>query len=621
MKFINGLVLAMCLAIELYFQPQKNLISISGIFFLAKYLLLVVFTLRASPSKRDQAKEITPWALFLISLMSILALSPVSAGESSISKVVTLANYLFYSTLFLFSYVSLGTSFGLIPEERTIRKTNAYRITRHPIYYFSVLLVLNFLASNLNLKNIVCFLILALCSTLRAIKEESLLIANADYADYRNKTPFVTPTGLALALPALLALFLNYQKLSTEHSQRTITVYSDVKFYSINPLEFDDWSSIFIANHLLVDLTQGPNIHRTPACRISSDTCTDKTCQRKRIELTCEKLIGCSGEIIDKGIIQQETSSILNKKNWILPGYIECSSRDNVCLEFDAVENTKERLNSIYLRVGWSQFDKSKEKNPFGFGTHCATTGSIVNKSDLIILKSKSDLPSIHFGSSSHKSFDISYSIPSNDQKNIKEININTPIAYYSVSNPKFDYGSLPWNNANTIDLIKKHLVKSDLIFKNEIPFQIVPKGKEIAKDSINFSKRPFIYKLPDYINDCELLENDLNIFWHQQGFQTKAECADLNVTIQDIVLKKKKWDGFLSPLSPGAPYLNSLHDQYFSKNSNDAWVKSKHDSITYSLIGVGRTNMYVNTQKICGIQDNFLGLSNLHLSDFVFCD
>jgi hypothetical protein len=448
-----------------------------------------------------------------------------------------------------------------------------------------------------------------------------LLNANDEYAEYRKKTPFITLTGLSLALPALIAFPLNAQHFEAQKKQDPVTVYSDVQFYSINPLEFDDWSSIFIANHLLVDLIQGQNHSRKSACKISSNACLDKSCNRKRVELACETLKGCSGETITNEIIQNEISEILTKKNWILPGFKQCLSKGKVCLEFNGLQNIEERLNSIYLRLGWSQFDSKKLNSFFGYGTHCAKISSIANKTDVIILESKSNFPDIHFKTKLQESFDVSYIAPINARANVAKIKINTPIAYYSVSNPKFVFKKLPWNYATTTSLIKKHLMKFDFIFKNELPFQVVPKGNELSTNSSVPNKVQYLYKLPNYINDCESLKKELNKNWEIERHSAKAECADLNTTIQDIVLKGKKWDGFLSPLSPGAPYLSSLHDQYFSPDSNDAWIKNQHDTISYSLIGVGRTNLYVNRKKICDVRDNYLGLSNLHISDFVFCD
>lgn len=620
MNYVNGVVLLICAAIEIYVLRWNNLISISGIFFVLKYALLSIFVFNAAPSKIDQARSITPWFLFVVSLLAILGLTPESSIQDQTFRILTLSNYLFYSTLFLYSYISLGTSFGLIPEERSIQKDKAYTLARHPIYYFSCLLTLNFLATNISLQNAVCFFILVICSTLRALKEESFLSANTEYADYCKKTPFVSLTGLFLAIPAILALVLNSKSLNRDKSEIPIVVFSDVKFYSISPLEFDDWTSIFIANHLLVDLIQGPNQNRTSACKIVSNKCFNKECLRTRVELKCLDLRGCSNHPIKKQIIQYELASVLNKKNWILPGYSKCESQENICLEFNTVENIADRLNSIYLRVGWSQFSKHAKSSQFGYGSHCSMAEAISNKSNKIILRSKSSFPDIHFKTKPSNDPDISYVPVATESSSVNKININTPIAYYSVSNPKLDFKKLPWNQNSVASIINNHLTKFDFVFKNELPFQVVPKGIVLPVASTTSNKRPYRYKLPNYINDCENLEKALNDLWKQQSHATRAECADLNNTIQDIVLKGGDWSGFLSPLSPGAPYLNSIHEQYFSQNSNDAWVKSKDGERSYTLIGIGRTNLYVNKERICGVQDNYLGLSNLHISDFTFC-
>ena len=80
-------------------------------------------------------------------------------------------------------------------------------------------------------------------------------------------------------------------------------------------------------------------------------------------------------------------------------------------------------------------------------------------------------------------------------------------------------------------------------------------------------------------------------------------------------------WDGFLTPLTPSFPSKKSIEDQYFNSSSNEAWITHKNAANYFQLLAISGSLLDLNPKKICGITSNVMGLGDLHVSDFVYCD
>ncbi len=98
--------------------------------------------------------------------------------------------------LSLLGLLTLNKSFGLLPADRGVVTGGIYSVLRHPIYAGYFLSSSCFLAQNYSLHNLVCFMLFAVCETLRLHREEKLLLQNPHYAEYASKVrwrilPFV----------------------------------------------------------------------------------------------------------------------------------------------------------------------------------------------------------------------------------------------------------------------------------------------------------------------------------------------------------------------------------------------------------------------------------------------
>lgn len=90
----------------------------------------------------------------------------------------------------IYAKVSLGRSFGLLPADRGLVTTGAYRWVRHPIYLGYFIAHVAFLLANFGVHNLLVFAALYLLQLLRLLREEKLLAENRAYRDYCRRVPY-----------------------------------------------------------------------------------------------------------------------------------------------------------------------------------------------------------------------------------------------------------------------------------------------------------------------------------------------------------------------------------------------------------------------------------------------
>lgn len=90
----------------------------------------------------------------------------------------------------LFAKLSLGRSFGLLPANRGVVSTGAYRFMRHPIYAGYLLSEIGFLLANFSTRNLLTIGIWMLLQIARIVMEERVLSEDADYRAYKTKVRY-----------------------------------------------------------------------------------------------------------------------------------------------------------------------------------------------------------------------------------------------------------------------------------------------------------------------------------------------------------------------------------------------------------------------------------------------
>ena len=88
------------------------------------------------------------------------------------------------TALALAAKLSLRRSFGLVPANRGVKSSGAYRFVRHPMYTGYVLNHIGFMLLFFSFWNVVIYAVTWTLLYLRAIEEERFLLKDPLYADY-----------------------------------------------------------------------------------------------------------------------------------------------------------------------------------------------------------------------------------------------------------------------------------------------------------------------------------------------------------------------------------------------------------------------------------------------------
>ena len=84
----------------------------------------------------------------------------------------------------IFSKLTLGRSFGILPAVRGLVTGGPYRLVRHPIYLGYLVGHIGFLLSNFSLQNLGVLVLLYCAQTVRMLREEAVLRTGEQGADY-----------------------------------------------------------------------------------------------------------------------------------------------------------------------------------------------------------------------------------------------------------------------------------------------------------------------------------------------------------------------------------------------------------------------------------------------------
>jgi protein-S-isoprenylcysteine O-methyltransferase Ste14 len=100
------------------------------------------------------------------------------------------------TALALAAKLSLRRSFGLVPANRGVKVSGAYRFVRHPMYTGYVLNHIGFLLLFFSAWNVAVYAITWTLLYLRAIEEERFLLQDPKYVEYANTVKALIVPGL-----------------------------------------------------------------------------------------------------------------------------------------------------------------------------------------------------------------------------------------------------------------------------------------------------------------------------------------------------------------------------------------------------------------------------------------
>ncbi|HTJ92801.1 MAG TPA: isoprenylcysteine carboxylmethyltransferase family protein [Pararobbsia sp.] len=96
----------------------------------------------------------------------------------------------------VFAKLSLRRSFGILPANRGVVSSGAYRFVRHPMYFGYFLTDMGFLLSNFGLQNVLVYSVQFALQAGRIVREEKLLSEDAQYVRYKSSVRYRVIPGV-----------------------------------------------------------------------------------------------------------------------------------------------------------------------------------------------------------------------------------------------------------------------------------------------------------------------------------------------------------------------------------------------------------------------------------------
>lgn len=609
-------------AMSVFNEWRSAGVNISVILEIIRYFLILFFLVTASIPKHqpvDLSSLIGVIGSFICPLFVIVR----HVRPDKIVLISFTAALVFYVTVLSVAYVNLGRNLGILPAVRSLTTRGMYGVVRHPIYSCYIFIMACFALLVPVWQNFLALFAFIFFLYLRVRGEERILRERLDYDGFQRKVKwrFFSPV---LATPFVLFAVAAFGFRDSPPAKVSFKLAYPVM--SLDPTIYDDWSSLFVANHIFVRLIGEPKRGTRGLFDSVHSKCIQKgnvECVRSRIELDWPTITDCQNGNVKKSVLTYEFWKIVEFHNWILPNLKKCESPADVCVEFNHVDDLARRLKNVYFRFGWSL---PKTDAPYGTGAYCL----VRSKSDgggftegTMESRDKTSILDFVVTQDDNFPFDVNpYGARGDASATHLSLDSNTPLAYFLVSNFRNGASCLPWESAGLLSLVRDHFSRRQMIFPMESATQDFF-GKLPMEGCTNpvFSKPEWTeFYLPDYIPDCEVLSDAIEKFLVR--YQIAAKCVDTTKFLQEKVINRKhRWLAFVSPLSPGYPGRDAIQNQYFNPISRMSWtMDAPHPEKKFYLIGVGRSYITVKRNLFCGIRPSPLGMGDLVIGDLTSC-
>ncbi len=146
-------------------------------------LLIVTMLVRRAPTR----VTLNPvyWLLAFVATYWLFIFGRFSGHGSEVAPIWTIDALVVASfAISVWARISLGRSIGLVPAQRKIISTGAYRFMRHPIYTGIYLSYLALCLQNFSVVNMAIFATGAGLFMVKSVIEENFLRLDADYEAY-----------------------------------------------------------------------------------------------------------------------------------------------------------------------------------------------------------------------------------------------------------------------------------------------------------------------------------------------------------------------------------------------------------------------------------------------------
>ena len=143
----------------------------------------------------DTSHRLIDWIVPIATLTSAMMLRPSNSASYPYDILSIIIQCLGMSFIIL-SLISLGRSFGIVPANRKVKYTGAYRVVRHPLYASELIFYAGFLMGHPSERNGLLILLILIGQVWRLIREERLLSRDPVYVAYRKYVRYRLLPGL-----------------------------------------------------------------------------------------------------------------------------------------------------------------------------------------------------------------------------------------------------------------------------------------------------------------------------------------------------------------------------------------------------------------------------------------
>jgi protein-S-isoprenylcysteine O-methyltransferase Ste14 len=150
--------------------------------------LLVFFFLTRRISS-DTSARLSDWLVAWSTVILSMSLKPHPAGDPAL-QMISLGLQAVGLSVMLYSLLSLGKSFGIVPANRSIILSGAYAWIRHPLYASEMVFYAGFLFGNPTVLNSLSIFVILLGQLWRVRAEENLLVKDIQYREYCLRVPY-----------------------------------------------------------------------------------------------------------------------------------------------------------------------------------------------------------------------------------------------------------------------------------------------------------------------------------------------------------------------------------------------------------------------------------------------
>jgi len=169
-----------------HWHQNGELLSL-GLVFVNTLLFFLFLTRRES---KEISRRLLDWIIPIATVGISMFLRPNPVVNNNVLNVSSILIQLAGILGITFSLCSLGRSFGVIPANRRIKISGAYKLVRHPVYASEMLFYFGFLIGNISIFNLCAVLLILLGQLYRAASEEFLLSKERIYSTYMAIVPY-----------------------------------------------------------------------------------------------------------------------------------------------------------------------------------------------------------------------------------------------------------------------------------------------------------------------------------------------------------------------------------------------------------------------------------------------